>query len=55
MRKFKPGMETNFILRWVQLTNNTLRYYKNKANATKFFTKSITAVPLNAISEVKEF
>jgi hypothetical protein len=29
LSKFKPGIEKNFITRWLQLSTRSFRYYKN--------------------------
>jgi hypothetical protein len=44
--KFKPGIEKNFIDRWIQLSTRSLRYYKNHYHSICYLTRPITAIPL---------
>ena len=55
LSKFKPGMETNFITRWLQLSTRSFRYYKNHYHSVCFLTKPISAIPLNAIEKIIKY
>lgn len=49
LSKFKPGIEKNFIARWLQLSTRSFRYYKNHYHSVCYLTRPISAIPLNAI------
>ena len=53
--KFKPGIEKNFIPRWLQLTTRAFRYYTNHYNSICYLTRPISALPLLAIEKVQTF
>ena len=53
--KFKPGIEKNFIDRWLQISSRSFRYYKNQYHSVCYLTRPIAAIPLNAIDEVKPY
>ena len=53
--KFKPGMESNFIHRWLQLSTRSFRYYKNHYHSICYLTRPISAIPLIAIERVEYF
>ena len=53
--KFKPGIEKNFISRWIQLSTRSFRYYKNHYHSICYLTRPISAIPLNAIDKVQNF
>ena len=53
--KFKPGIERNFISRWVQLSTRSFRYYKNHYHSICYLTRPIAALPLHAIQAVRPF
>ena len=53
--KFKPGMEKNFITRWLQLSTRSFRYYKNHYHSVCYLTRPISAIPLNAILKVQKY
>jgi tRNA A37 N6-isopentenylltransferase MiaA len=55
MMKFKPGIERNFISRWIQLSTRSFRYYKNHYHSICYLTRPISAIPLNAIDKVANF
>jgi hypothetical protein len=55
LMKFKPGIEKNFISRWIQLSTRSLRYYKNHYHSICYLTRPISAVPLYAIDQVNIF
>jgi len=53
--KFKPGIEKNFIPRWLQLSSRSFRYYKNHYQSVCYLNRPISALPLNAIERVKKY
>lgn len=55
MYKFKPGIEKNFISRWLQLSTRSFRYYKNHYHSICYLTRPISAIPLYAIEIVRPF
>ena len=55
LHRFKPGMEFNFIPRWLQLSTRSLRYYKNQIHAVTFLTRPIVSIPLQAIHSVRPY
>ena len=55
MLKFKPGIEKNFISRWIQLSTKSFRYYKNHYHSICYLTRPISAIPLYAIEEVNNY
>lgn len=55
LHRFKPGMESNFISRWFQLSTRSLRYYKNQIHAITYLTRPIASIPLQAIAGVTRY
>src|SRR3569833_550288 len=55
MLKFKPGIEKNFISRWIQLSTRSFRYYKNHYHSICYLTRPISAIPLYAIEHVRPY
>lgn len=55
LSKFKPGIEKNFITRWLQVSTRSFRYYKNHYHSVCYLTRPISAIPLNAIQSVKKY
>ncbi len=55
MLKFKPGIEKNFISRWIQLSIRSFRYYKNHYHSICYLTRPISAIPLQAVGEVRNY
>lgn len=55
MLKFKPGIEKNFINRWIQLSTRSFRYYKNHYHSICYLTRPISAIPLYAIEHVRNY
>ena len=53
--KFKPGIESNFIHRWLQLSTRSFRYYKNHYHSICYLTRPISALPLVAVEKVRVF
>ena len=49
--RFKPGIENNFISRWVQISNRAFRYFRNHIHAMGS-NKPIVAVPKLSIEDV---
>ena len=55
MLKFKPGIEKNFISRWIQLSTRSFRYYKNHYHSICYLTRPISSLPLYAIERVNNY
>jgi hypothetical protein len=53
--KFKPGIEKNFISRWIQLSTRSFRYYKNHYHSICYLTRPISAIPLYAIQKINPY
>ena len=51
--KYKPGLNTMYITRWWQLTQNSFRIYKNQVAAKGFSFKPMIALPLSIFKGVK--
>ena len=51
--KYKAGYTPTFISRWVQVTENSMKYYKNRCLAITCSTKPLMAVPIKAIKKVE--
>ncbi|CDW87864.1 UNKNOWN [Stylonychia lemnae] len=49
--RFKPGIENNFISRWVQVSNNAFRYFRNQYQSFGL-NKPIVSIPIRAIEDV---
>lgn len=53
--RFHPGIEKDFVRRWVEITEHSFRYFKSKYEALKrrrTNTGPIVSIPLSAISQV---
>lgn len=55
LAKFKPGIESNFLNRWIQLTSHSLRYYKSHYQSAQFGARPINSIPFHLIQSVKKF
>ncbi len=53
--KYKPGLSTNFVPRWCQLTSTQFRYYKNQWQARVWEHKPLFSVSLKHILSVKRY
>ena len=51
--KLKPGIKMEFQSRWIQVTGNALRYYKNRWTKNSALLKPLGAIPIEAISRVQ--
>lgn len=51
--KYKPGLSTNFVSRWCQVTANHFRYYRNQWHARVWEHKPIFAISFRHIVAVK--
>ena len=54
LHKYKPGIDTMYIPRWCQLTQNAIRIYKTQMAAKGFSAKPILALPLRIFKCVKK-
>jgi hypothetical protein len=53
LMKLKPGVKTEFQPRWIQITNRSLRYYKNRWTKNSALLKPLGAIPLEAIQRIQ--
>ena len=56
IHKFHPGIQKDFVPRWVVLTTHGLKYFENEYRARKSLAgigNPIMAVPLEAIDDVR--
>ena len=56
MYKFHPGIQRDFIPRWVVLTTHSLKYFENEYRARKSLAgigNPIMTVPIEAIKKVE--
>lgn len=51
--RVRPELTQQFTSRWVQLTQNEIRYYKNQWNANCWLNKPLFSLPLIQVSDVK--
>ena len=49
LMKFKPGMTMNYLSRWVQLTEDVFRYYRNYYHSVSSFSKPLIAIPFSHV------
>jgi len=52
--RFKPGLEHNFISRWIQVSKRAFRYFKNQIASLgePGFTRAIVSIPKGAIEDI---
>ena len=54
MLKFHPGIQKDFITRWVQFTHKSFRYYENQyrsLGSAKNLVGPLLSVPINKLSK----
>jgi hypothetical protein len=51
----KPGIKFENQSRWIQVTSNVIRYYKNRWTSNSTLVKPLNAVPLNAIDRLEVY
>ena len=51
--RFKPGMENNFISRWVQISGRAFRYYRNQIQSFAGLSRPIVSIPKLAIESIR--
>ena len=57
--RFKPGIQSDFVSRWLQMTNKSIRYYENDLNSSSVQTSQnyakgpLVCIPIDAIESVK--
>jgi hypothetical protein len=51
--RFKPGMEINFISRWVQISGRAFRYYRNQIQSFAGLSRPIVSIPKMAIESIR--
>ena len=54
LMRFKPGLSANYVSRWVQLTKNVFRYYRNFYHSASSFSKPLVALPFSSIQDVQK-
>ena len=53
--KYKPGLSTNFVPRWCQLTSTEFRYYKNQWHARVWVHRPLFSISLKHILSIKRY
>jgi len=51
--RFKPGIENNFISRWVQVTSRAFKYYRSQIQSFAGLNRPIVSIPKNAIESIR--
>lgn len=51
--RFKPGIENNFISRWVQISGRAFRYFRNQYQSMGLH-RPVMAVPKTAVEDVQK-
>lgn len=55
LQQFKPGLTSQFVERWCQLTPRTFRYYKSQWCAKVLERKPLFLLPRNRLSAVRQY
>jgi len=53
LKKYKPGLSKQYILRWCQATPSHLNYYKSHWSANCWLAKPLMSIPYNAIQSIR--
>ena len=52
--RFKPGLQNDFVPRWLQMTADSVKYFDRDIRKAKSYRAPLTSVPLTAIKRVSK-